>query len=165
MLCFRFLNCPMFLLHGKKRKSTLVESHGLNALRVRRLSLVLIRQNLSPRMVCTKLNKVICIFSIKVICIFSINLNANCHSFTLDRRSQNSVDNAFRKERDDLNKLCLDSHRERMLKEKLRGNDLAQVKGGFSWLSSLPLKEEGKGGKRTLKPTVLAKITRPTLGY
>ena len=65
------------------------------------------------------------------------------NTFTLDRRAENAVDNAIRKERDELNKLCLDSLRERMSKEKLRGNDLAQMKGGSSWLTALPLKEEG----------------------
>ena len=37
----------------------------------------------------------------------------------------------------------LENIRRNMSKEELRANDLAQLKGGSSWLTSLPLKEEG----------------------
>ena len=43
---------------------------------------------------------------------------------TLDRQDENAVHNVIIKERDELNKLCLDIHRERTSKEKLRGTIL-----------------------------------------
>ena len=84
--------------------------------------------------------------------MWKIKINGGCwnnqvqNSFAgkhVDRRAENEIDNAIRKERDELNIFCLDSLCERMTKEKFRGNDLAQMKGGSSWLTARPLKEEG----------------------
>ena len=64
-------------------------------------------------------------------------------SFILDRRSENAIDAEIRKQREERNEAFLQDLRQRMSKEKLRGNDIAQMKGGSSWLTALPLKDEG----------------------
>ena len=64
-------------------------------------------------------------------------------SFTLDRKAENAIDKEIRKERDEKNLRILEELRTSMSKMQQRGNDLAQMKGGSSWLTALPLKEEG----------------------
>ena len=63
--------------------------------------------------------------------------------FVLDRQAERAIDLEIRKRRDENNKLILEDLRQRMTAEKLRGNDIAQMKGASSWLTALPLKEEG----------------------
>jgi hypothetical protein len=64
-------------------------------------------------------------------------------SFTLDRRAESAIDREIRKERDVKNQGILEDLRLRMSKDQTRGNDISQMKGGSSWLTALPLKEEG----------------------
>lgn len=63
--------------------------------------------------------------------------------YVVDRKGEQGTGNIIkarneRRQQDLLTKLRAD-----MSKEKLRGNDLAQMKGASAWLTSLPLKEEG----------------------
>ena len=56
--------------------------------------------------------------------------------YILNRQAEHAIDTEIRKRRDENNKLILDELRSKMSPEKLRGNDVAQMKGASSWLYS-----------------------------
>ena len=60
-----------------------------------------------------------------------------------NRQAEHEIDSEIKKRREENNKLILEELRSKMSAEKLRGNDVAQMKGASSWLTALPLKEEG----------------------
>ena len=60
-----------------------------------------------------------------------------------DQRAEHSIDLEIKNSRRQHQERVLTGLRSRMTKEQLRGNDVAQMKGASSWLTSLPLKDEG----------------------
>ena len=61
----------------------------------------------------------------------------------MDKKCYNDDKRAIINLKDKHHKIALNDIRTRMNKEKIRANDLAQMKGSSSWLNSLPLKSEG----------------------
>ena len=62
---------------------------------------------------------------------------------TIDQNKEKETARAVQRERDELDNSTLRDLRERMDREQLRANDLAQMKGASAWLNALPLKHEG----------------------
>ena len=81
--------------------------------------------------------------SLKATQLLRPKITAQEQIFVLDRQAERAIDLEIRKRRDENNKLILEDLRQRKTAEKLRGNDIAQMKGASSWLTALPLKEEG----------------------
>ena len=81
--------------------------------------------------------------SLKATQIIRPRIIAQEHEFTLDRQAENRIDAEIRKKREQYYKNILEDLKNRMSKEKLRGNEIAQMKGASAWLTALPLKEEG----------------------
>ena len=63
--------------------------------------------------------------------------------YIVDRKAEREVEKCVKLKREEEQKALLSDIRSQMTKEQIRGNDLAQLKGASSWLTSLPLKEEG----------------------
>ena len=61
----------------------------------------------------------------------------------IDAQKQKESDAKIKKEKADRIKTTLDGLRTRMSKDKIRGNDLAQLKGASAWLNALPIAGEG----------------------
>ena len=60
-----------------------------------------------------------------------------------DKARDNEVNLSIKKKREKDQNDLLEQLRSKMSKEKIRSNDIARMKGASSWLTSLPLKEEG----------------------
>ena len=71
------------------------------------------------------------------------NIVAQEPIFVQDQAAERSIELRIKKDRQDQHEKILTSLRGKMNKDQLRGNDLAQMKGASSWLTSLPLKEQG----------------------
>ena len=63
--------------------------------------------------------------------------------FVQNRKAEREANSEIRVHKNDFEKQTLDDLRSRMSMENVRANDLAQMKGASSWLTALPLKEEG----------------------
>ena len=63
--------------------------------------------------------------------------------FIEDKAAERKIEAEIVLEREQGYKVILEDLRSRMDPDKLRGNDLAQLKGASAWLTSLPLKDEG----------------------
>ena len=71
------------------------------------------------------------------------NIVAQESMYVQDREAEKAVELKIKQERKTYQENLLTSLREKMSKEQLRGNDIAQMKGASSWLTSLPLQHEG----------------------
>ena len=63
--------------------------------------------------------------------------------FAIDREREKEIESLIRRERKEFEDTLLKTLRQKMSKEMIRANDLAQMKGASSWLNALPLKDEG----------------------
>ena len=61
--------------------------------------------------------------------------------YQVNIQMEKRVEKEIKKEKDKYHEGILEYLRRRMTKDKLRANDLAQMKGASSWLTSLPLKK------------------------
>ena len=68
-----------------------------------------------------------------------IKIQAQQHNYNIDTVKQKEVEAKLKKERATYEKKELERIREQMSKEELRANDISQMKGGSSWLTTLPL--------------------------
>ena len=68
---------------------------------------------------------------------------AQQEEFTDETRNERHTTSSLKAAKMKRNKEILQDLRSRMTKEQIRGNDIAQLKGASSWLTSLPLKNEG----------------------
>ena len=73
----------------------------------------------------------------------SSNIVSQEREYVIDEEAEKAKARAQKKEKEDRNEKILDGLRQKMTPEKVRANDLAQLKGGSMWLTSLPLKTEG----------------------
>ena len=64
-------------------------------------------------------------------------------TFTQNKNLEKEIELEIRKEREKGHNELLEILRTRMSKEKIRGNDVARMKGASAWLTALPLKDEG----------------------
>ena len=62
-------------------------------------------------------------------------------NYIIDEEAEKAKARAQKKEKEERNQKILDGLRQKMTPEKIRANDLAQLKGGSIWLTSLPLKK------------------------
>ena len=65
------------------------------------------------------------------------------NTFTQNRNEEREINQDIRKKRESEQNGVLENLRTRMSKDKIRGNDVARMKGASAWLTALPLKEEG----------------------
>ena len=70
-------------------------------------------------------------------------IKAQISAFDLDQDREKEVQSMITAAKKEHEVKTLEDLRRRMGAEKLRSNDLAQMKGASSWLNALPLKEEG----------------------
>lgn len=68
---------------------------------------------------------------------------AQDEEYSINPQMTKEVEHEIRAERDERHKMVLEELREKMSKEQIRGNDVAQMKGASAWLTSLPLQDEG----------------------
>ena len=71
-----------------------------------------------------------------------IKIQAQQHNYNIDTVKQKEVEAKLKKERATYEKKELEKIRKQMSKEELRANDISQMKGGSSWLTTLPLQDE-----------------------
>ena len=71
------------------------------------------------------------------------NIVQQIQEYNIDSNLGRETRSNIKKKRLDYEKKQLEEIRKQMNKEQLRANDLAQLKGGSSWLNALPLEDEG----------------------
>ena len=71
-----------------------------------------------------------------------IKIQAQQHNYNIDTVKQKEIEAKLKKERATYEKKELEKIRKQMSKEELRANDISQMKGGSSWLTTLPLQDE-----------------------
>lgn len=82
-------------------------------------------------------------YSLKVTQLIRPRIVAQDHVFIPNQQAEKQIEAEIKKEREQCYATTLEDLRQRMPREKLRGNELAQMKGASAWLTALPLKEEG----------------------
>ena len=82
-------------------------------------------------------------YSLKATSTLRQNIVAQDPVYVHNKREENRIEAEIKNERKKMDEDLLKDPRSRMSQDKLRGNDLAQMKGASAWLTSLPLKDEG----------------------
>ena len=67
----------------------------------------------------------------------------NHESLIVNVQKEKHTSFTLKQEKDKKNVAILSDLRSRMTREKIRGNDVAQLKGASAWLTALPVKDEG----------------------
>ena len=82
-------------------------------------------------------------YSLKATQLIRPRIISQDHVFILNPQAEKRIEAEIKKDREDRYAATLEDLKQRMSKEKLRGNEVAQMKGASAWLTALPLKEEG----------------------
>ena len=73
----------------------------------------------------------------------TVNIVTQTTEYIVDEEKEKEKVRMQKKKKEERNNTILKELRSKMSKEQVRANDLAQLKGASSWLTSLPLKSEG----------------------